>query len=220
MTTVRQIAANGRNARMSTGPTTEEGKQRSRRNALRHGLTAETIVEPLEDPEEYQIFEASILVDYAPQTTIERELVCRLASLMWRIRRATAIETGLLQIQATMVKTRRDERELGSAFDRLSPSFVNSLFRARSRKPNNNNANKEERAGAPDIGEDGPAGGHGEARPASVEDPAAAARDLTWSFLRLAHLDNGAFDRLSRYEAVIWRQIAQTLFLLGTMRRR
>ena len=42
MTSFRQIAANRRNASKSTGPTTEEGKQRSRCNAVRHGLTAET----------------------------------------------------------------------------------------------------------------------------------------------------------------------------------
>ena len=134
MTTLRQIEANRRNALMSTGPKTEQGKQRSRRNALRHGLTAETVIEPLENPEEYVAFEASIVADYTPQTTTERALVCRLASLMWRIRRATAIETRLLQIQAAMVKSRRDEREAGFALDRLSSSFIKTLFRPSGRK--------------------------------------------------------------------------------------
>jgi hypothetical protein len=49
MTTFRQIEANRRNARRSTGPVTEEGKQHSPCNAVRHGLTAETVIGALED---------------------------------------------------------------------------------------------------------------------------------------------------------------------------
>ena len=40
MTSLEQIAANRRNASKSAGPTTEEGKQRSRCNAVCHWLTA------------------------------------------------------------------------------------------------------------------------------------------------------------------------------------
>ena len=54
MTSFRQIEANRRNACKSTGPITEEGKQRSRCNAVRHGLTAETVIGALEDAEDYK----------------------------------------------------------------------------------------------------------------------------------------------------------------------
>src|SRR5271165_1686676 len=107
MTSFRQIEANRRNALWSTGPKTEDGKRRSRRNAIRHGLTAETVVIALEDIEDYQAFEAAIIADYDARTAVERELVLRLASLLWRIRRATAIETDLLQIQAEILEDRR-----------------------------------------------------------------------------------------------------------------
>src|SRR3954453_13378291 len=100
MTSFKQIEANRRNARRSTGPTTEEGKLRSRRNAIRHGLTAEKVVVALEDAEDYKAFQAAVIADYDAQSAVEGELVLRLASLLWRIRRATAIETGLFEIQA------------------------------------------------------------------------------------------------------------------------
>ena len=92
MTSFRQIEANRRNALKSTGPTTDAGKQRSRRNAVRHGLTAETVITTLEDEEDYKAFELSVTSGFDAPTAVERELVLRLASLLWRLRRATAIE--------------------------------------------------------------------------------------------------------------------------------
>ena len=73
MTTFKQIEANRRNARRSTGPVTEDGKLRSRRNAVRHGLTAETVIAALEDAEDYTAFEAAVIADYDAQSAVERE---------------------------------------------------------------------------------------------------------------------------------------------------
>jgi hypothetical protein len=44
-------------------------------------------------------------------------------------------------------------------------------------------------------------------------------RQITHCFLRLANLDSAVFDRLSRYEATLWRQIVQTMFALEPLRR-
>src|ERR1700748_3120605 len=99
MSSLRQIEANRRNARLSTGPVTDEGKNRSRQNAIRHGLTAETVIGALEDAEDYAAFELAVTADYEAVTAVERELVLRLASVLWRLRRATAIETGLFELQ-------------------------------------------------------------------------------------------------------------------------
>src|SRR3974377_360590 len=97
MTSLKQIKANRRNALKSTGPTTEEGKEHSRCNAVRHGLTAETIIADLEDAADYQAFEAAVIADYDAQTAVERELVLRLASVLWRLRRAIGIESGIFE---------------------------------------------------------------------------------------------------------------------------
>src|SRR5215472_1766945 len=112
MTSYRQIEANRRNALKSTGPKTEVGKQTSRRNAVRHGLTAETVIGALEDADDYKAFEAVITADYDAQSAVERELVLQLASLLWRLRRATMMETGLFEIQAEHLSSHRQTRRL------------------------------------------------------------------------------------------------------------
>jgi hypothetical protein len=44
--------------------------------------------------------------------------------------------------------------------------------------------------------------------------------ELARCFLRLANLPNYALDRLSRYEATLWRQAGQILFALDVLDRR
>ena len=100
MTSLKQIEANRRNALKSTGPRSEQGKRRASRNAIRHGLTAETVVKPLEDMEDYRLFEEAIGAPYDAETAVERELILRLASLLWRLRRASSIETTLFELAA------------------------------------------------------------------------------------------------------------------------
>ena len=97
MSTLKQIEANRLNALQSTGPKTSGGKERSRCNAIRHGLTAETVIVGFDDKDDYDAFEATVIADYDAQSAVERELVLRLASVLWRLRRATGIETSLFE---------------------------------------------------------------------------------------------------------------------------
>ena len=126
MTSIRQIEANRRNALKSTGPNTEGGKQISRCNAVRHGLTAETVIGGLEDAEDYKAFEAAITADYDAQPAVERELVLRLSSVLWRLRRATTIETGLFEIQAEHLHDHQQNRnnQLPTAY----PSVIRAVY--------------------------------------------------------------------------------------------
>ena len=79
MATRRQLEANRANAKRSTGPRSADGKAKSSKNSLAHGLTAQDIVIADEDPEEFERLRAGLQVDFEPTSTIELELVERLS---------------------------------------------------------------------------------------------------------------------------------------------
>jgi hypothetical protein len=195
MTSLRQIESNRRNALRSTGPKTEAGKQRSSKNAVRHGLTTETVIEPLEDPEDYKAFEQAVTADYDAETAVERELVLRLASLLWRLRRSTLIETGLLQIESEVLQV------VAALQIGRSANAVRSLDAC-----------------------SGDYSVNSEAVTIAATKPELPARetglDIAQRFLRLSNLDNNVFERLGRYEMALWRQVRQTLFTLERIRWR
>jgi hypothetical protein len=76
MTSYRQLETNRRNALKNTGPRTEAGKEVSRCNAVRHGLTAETVVGALEHAEDYRAFEEAITADYDRSLRSSASLCC------------------------------------------------------------------------------------------------------------------------------------------------
>jgi hypothetical protein len=205
MSSFRQIEANRRNARLSTGPVTEEGKRRSRQNAVRHGLTAETVIDALEDAEDYAAFEMAVTADYDAQSAVERELVLRLASLLWRLRRATAIESGLFKIQARHLLQFR-QRKLAH---RKRQEIIDGVYRNALATEEDMQQDNDEASGSTlDPG------------PPSTLEPADPSDDLTRSFVRLSNLPTYPLDRLSRYEATLWRQACQILFTLQCLDRR
>ena len=198
MSSFRQIEANRRNAQLSTGPVTEEGKKRSRRNALRHGLTAETVIDALEDAEDYAAFEMAVMADYDAPSAVERELVLRLASVLWRLRRATAIQSGLFKIQAQHLRQFRQARRA----HQQRQEIIDNLYSD---------------AVTPDPAE------HVETEiDHRLQSPQAGANqsdDLTRSYIRLTNVPTCPLDRLSRYEATLWRQAYQILFTLRFLNR-
>ena len=79
----------------STGPRTEAGKQRSRLNAVRHGLTGQSFVFAAAEASKYTEHSHRIHAHYQPQGPIESALTRQIADGIWRLDRASAIEHGL-----------------------------------------------------------------------------------------------------------------------------
>jgi hypothetical protein len=95
MTSEKQIAANRANAAKSTGPATEEGKNRSRLNARRHNLTGQVTTMTEEDRTAHDAFSKAIINDLAPEGAMETQLAQRIATDSWRLNRSSAIEDNL-----------------------------------------------------------------------------------------------------------------------------
>jgi hypothetical protein len=92
MTSEARVRANRENARKSTGPKSPEGKARSSRNALKHGLLSEHILHFGEDPEELDAFREEMMEDLAPEGAVERFVADHVVESAWRLRRAGRME--------------------------------------------------------------------------------------------------------------------------------
>ena len=116
MASLKQTAANRRNAQRSTGPRSAAGKAASRANALRTGIYAEceTIL-PHEDPAALDALAADYYEQYDPQTPAERCLVDSLVSDEWLLRRFRRVEGEV--VSGSAISVTGDTRTLGDAYD-------------------------------------------------------------------------------------------------------
>jgi hypothetical protein len=182
-------------------------RRRSRRRAWRDGLSEQTVVANFEDVRAYRAFERALIVSVDPRSVIELELVHRLASLMWRLRRASAIETGLFEIQGECPLALRHDPSRGAAQSgTIQP-------------PTGANGHSKVSASS---GPHDPPVNEREPLPTSKERSlgrGSRSRSIAQCFLHLSNLDPALFDRVGSYEARLWRQAAQTIWTLDAMRR-
>jgi hypothetical protein len=104
MATPSQVNANRINAQKSTGPKTPEGKAKSRRNALRHGLTAKACMLADEDPNDLLDMIAEINEKFDPQDTDEDFLVQRMAEARIRYNRIMPLEAAIFNLRLVVDK--------------------------------------------------------------------------------------------------------------------
>jgi hypothetical protein len=98
MSSAAQIAANQKNSQLSTGPTSQAGKAKSSLNAIKSGLTGQTVLLPGDDAALYQAHVSQFTEHYSPVGDEECKLVQSLADTEWRLLRIPALEMGIYAI--------------------------------------------------------------------------------------------------------------------------
>lgn len=113
-----RAAAARRNGARSKGPRTAEGKARSSKNALKHGLRASRhVVLADEDADAYAELEAALIEELAPEGALQARLVQRIAAAEWRLERAERMECQLL------------DRNLRDCHGRIGHDLALALYR-------------------------------------------------------------------------------------------
>ncbi len=121
-----------RNARKSTGPRTDAGKDISRYNALKHGLNSRRLVNPntAEDKDAFDAFEASYETEFQPQTLAEIQMLKSVVEIRWQLMRSarllelTYVRGGDLLATARMLDAfSRHECRLQKTHDGLFEKF-------------------------------------------------------------------------------------------------
>jgi len=94
MASAAQIQANRLNARKSTGPRTDEGKEKASHNAVKHGLLAREVVIVGEDPAQFEMYREGMIQTLAPAGPVEEMLAERIVGLSWRLQRAERLQNA------------------------------------------------------------------------------------------------------------------------------
>jgi hypothetical protein len=126
-------AANRRNAKRSTGPKTEEGKQRSRANALKHGLCASVVV--AEDAKLVRQRASDWFDALKPQCEFHSWLVDEVAIISLRIDRCERMERRARDLKAMRAELcweddrRLDAVRLGGLLSKRPDEVIEELRR-------------------------------------------------------------------------------------------
>ena len=106
-----KINANRENAKKSTGPRTDAGKDASSRNHLIHGLRANKHILLDEDPAEFLLLLDDHLDRFQPVGPNEESLVLRMAHDRWRLNRAFGYEEGIYRDRFHDVARKDENRQ-------------------------------------------------------------------------------------------------------------
>ena len=92
MATNDQINANRNNSKLSTGPTTPDGKATAAQNAFRHGLTAKNLLIHDHEKEDFQKFQEGHLRDLMPEGAIQWDFFDQILRCSWNLQKMDRME--------------------------------------------------------------------------------------------------------------------------------
>src|SRR5713226_8684232 len=95
MSTQRKIDSARANGAKSHGPVTEEGRKTSSMNALKHGLTARTVLFSNDNHADYDALLDSYIQSLQPIDPFEMDLIVEMVNAKWQQRRVQKFETEL-----------------------------------------------------------------------------------------------------------------------------
>jgi hypothetical protein len=101
--------------RRGTGPRTGLGKERSKRNARKHGLFAEVLILPDESRAEFDALWRGLRNDFKPVGTFEKDRVEMLAVTRWQQRRLLIAEGAEIQAGREFPEWDESQREMVEA---------------------------------------------------------------------------------------------------------
>ena len=107
------------NGAKAAGSKTPQGIQTSAMNALRHGLTSQTLVLANESPSKFDELLQMYIEKFKPQDGIEMNLVDEMVAARWRQQRGWVIQTASLDLQMET-----QEFEIRSEPQRLALAFI------------------------------------------------------------------------------------------------
>ncbi len=131
-----------------------------------------------------------MVADYDADTAVQRELVLRLASILWRLRRSTAIESALFDAvagdRASLTSSNPAAGKVIAITSRRTKGTSGTIYSAET----------------------------------ALDEFVCAPEDLPKAFIRLTAHGTFPLDRLSRYEHMLWRQARQLIVTLNGPKRR
>ena len=96
MSSLAQIAANQKNAQLSSGPRTNDGKAASSQNAATHALTGNFRVLPHEEQPAFDALLSSYKNEWKPRSQDETFLVEQMVQSRWKLARINRLEVEVV----------------------------------------------------------------------------------------------------------------------------